>query len=371
LEDPLSIRRPRYGRKLEDFLVGDVYDHPWQMTIDDGMAALWQSSFLDANPLYTSTPYAQALGFRGRVLPPSLILNLGLSFSVHDVSQQAIAHLAYIDVRFPNPLYAGDTFSAFSEVIGVKPSAKNPSRGTVHVRTIGLNQHRQVVLSFERKALIRAGRVEGRPTTPVRALTDAERDRIHADGHAPPNAMESASAAIGVGQPFFFEDFKEGDIFCHDSGRTVGVSEHMMLTTLVRNSHPLHWDDGYCQEHSFKKDRIVYGGLVLSWTLGMASWDTGGNAIWELGLDEGAHPAPVLANDTIYAASKVLSARQTGEFTGEVTFRVVGVKNTHPEVLVNAGADLFTAERAKKDKADRVSEKVVEITRTVMFRRRR
>ena len=37
------------------------------------------------------------------------LLNLGLSFSVHDVSEQAIAHLAYLDVRFPEPCYAGDT----------------------------------------------------------------------------------------------------------------------------------------------------------------------------------------------------------------------------------------------------------------------
>ena len=34
---------------------------------------------------------------------PLLLLDLGLSFSVHDVSERAIAHLAYIDnVRFPD-----------------------------------------------------------------------------------------------------------------------------------------------------------------------------------------------------------------------------------------------------------------------------
>ena len=361
--------RPRYGRKLDDFEVGHVYEHPWEVTVDDGMLALWGSSFLDANPVCSSDIYGQQLGFVGRCVAPSLVLNLGLSFSVHDISQQAIAHLAYIDVRFPQPLYPGDTFRAYSEVIATRLSQSKPDRGTVHVRTVGLNQHNEPVLVFERKALIRAGKVEGRPATPVRALTDEERAIITDVPRLPPNVLEYAAEATGVGQPFTFDDFSEGQIFCHDSGRTVGDSEHMMLTTLVRNSHPLHWDHGYCTEHSFKKERVVYGGLVLSWTLAMASWDIGGNTLWESGLDNGAHPAPVLAGDTLYAASKVIETKPLSNDAGEVVFRVVGIKNVHPETLLSQGMDLFTAERAKSNKDDRVANKVVEITRRAIIRR--
>jgi 2-methylfumaryl-CoA hydratase len=364
------IRRPRYGRKLDDFLIGDVYDHPWAMTVDSGLLALWQASFLDANPLYTSLEYARMLGYSNRVVPPSLVLNLGLSFSVHDISQQAIAHLAYLDVRFPEPLYPGDTFRAYSEVLGVKASQKDPSRGTVHVRTVGLNQHGNAVLTFERKALIRAGRVEGRPNTAVRTLSELEAARFGELPYAPANAMAQADAATGQGQPFCFEDVAEGDIFCHDTGRTIGASEHMMLTSLVRNSHPLHFDQGYCTENSFTKEPVVYGGLVLSWTLAMASWDLGGNVLWELGLDAGAHPAPVAAGDTLYAASKILRANRTSRYTGELEIRTVGVKNRHPMELIEAGRDLFTPERSKTKKKDKVPEKVLEITRSVLLRQR-
>ena len=41
-------------------------------------------------------------GFADRPVHPIALVNFGLSFSVHDVSEQAIAHLAYIDVRFRN-----------------------------------------------------------------------------------------------------------------------------------------------------------------------------------------------------------------------------------------------------------------------------
>lgn len=102
-----GVSTPEYGRKLEDFETGKVYEHPWDVTIDHGMVAFFSASFQDAMPTFASKTYAQALGFSDRPVHPLLLLNLGLSFSVHDVSEQAIAHLAYIDVRFPEACYAG------------------------------------------------------------------------------------------------------------------------------------------------------------------------------------------------------------------------------------------------------------------------
>src|ERR1044071_9861657 len=98
---------PQYGRRLDDFKVGDVYYDPWKGTIDEGMMAMFAASFLDANPLYSSRRFARDLGFRDRVVHPLLLLNLALSFTVHDVSEQAIAHLAYIDLKFPHAADAG------------------------------------------------------------------------------------------------------------------------------------------------------------------------------------------------------------------------------------------------------------------------
>jgi 2-methylfumaryl-CoA hydratase len=87
----------RYGRKLDDFEVGATYAHPWEVTLDGGTLALAQASFLDACPTYSSATTARALGLRDRPVHPLVLLNLGLSFSVHDVSEQAIAHLAYLE----------------------------------------------------------------------------------------------------------------------------------------------------------------------------------------------------------------------------------------------------------------------------------
>src|SRR6185369_12682237 len=156
------IVEPKYGRLLDDFQVGDVYHHPWEVTIDDGMLAIFAASFLDPNPLYSSRRFARDLGFRDRVVHPMMLMNLALSFTVHDVSEQAIAHLAYIDLKFPNAAYTDDTLSVHSTILGVRVSESKPDRGVVHLRTTGVNQDDVVVVTFERKALIPTGKLKYR-----------------------------------------------------------------------------------------------------------------------------------------------------------------------------------------------------------------
>jgi 2-methylfumaryl-CoA hydratase len=166
----------------------------------------------------------------------------------------------------------------------------------------------------------------------------------------------------------FADDFAEGDVILHDIGKTVSDGEHMQLTFLCRNSHPLHFDEVYCKGGaSFAGTRVVYGGLVFAWVASLASRDTCGNVIWDMGFDNGAHPNGVVAGDTLFAASKVLRIEKHDAGTSRVTFRLVGTKNKKPAELHAAGADLFTPELGKKDA--KVAEKVFEIDRTVLMRK--
>lgn len=359
----------RYGRRLFDFNVGAVFEHPWEVTIDDGMVGLFNASFQCALPTYSSRVAARAAGFAGRPVHPLWLLNLGISFSVHDVSEQAIANLAYIDVRFPNACFAGDTVRARSKVIGVKPVSAG-DKGVVHVRTHLMNERDELLCSFERKALVRAGHETERPKDAEYvggAWNDNEVERFPAE-------LKSALADMAhVFSPprfaTFYEDLAPGDVLAHEVGRTVSEAELLQLTTLSRNSHPLHTDEVYCKTGSFAKTRVAYGGLVLCWVLSLASRDTVGNGIWDLGLDEGAHTGSVLAGDTLFAATKVLSKEDVNEKTGALTLRVVGTKNTPPRALLAKGANLFDPELPKTE--GRVPEKVVEITRTVLVQRKK
>ncbi len=372
------VIQPRYGRLLGDFRVGDVYHHPWEVTIDDGMLAMFAASFLDQNPLYSSRRFARELGFRDRVVHPLVLLNLALSFTVHDVSEQAIAHLAYIDLKFPNAAYSGDTLSVFSEILGVRVSESKPDRGVVHLRTTGVKQDGVVVVTFERKALIPTGKLDGRAHADVarRAAETAEsaddssslgansQNRLKSvlPGTLPSELAGEIKTPAWPGRPRgLFEDFEEGDVILHSIGHTVGESEHMQLTILTRNSHPLHFDEVYCRERSFTKTRLVEGGLVFAWAVSLASRDTTANALWELAYDKGSHPAPVLAGDTLYAASRVIEKLDYIEQAGIVRFKLVGLKNETPSSFIGRGGDVFEG---------KVDQKVFEIERAVLLPKR-
>ncbi len=376
-----GYRSPRHGRFLEEFEIGAVYLHPWEVTVDAGMLALCAGSFLDATPVYASARYARALGFRDRPVHPVALLNFGLSFSVQDVSEQAIAHLAYIDVRFPNACYAGDTIRASSTVLGVKRSSEGErgDRGVVHVRTVLRADDQRVVCRFERKVLVKA-RGHAAPVSSAEEPTRVPAADASESEPRMPALFDGPLATRSEGEGFggFFEDFSAGDVICHDHGRTVSESEHMQLTCMFRNTHPLHFEEPYAKS-GFARTRVVYGGLVFWWICSLASRDTSGSALWEIRFDKGAHPAGVVAGDTLYAASRVLRVQERTEDTGEVTFKLVGTKNVKPSVLLDAGADLFTDEWSKTgagpgtrtDKCPKVKEKVFEIERTVLTRRRR
>src|SRR6185312_10992683 len=111
--------------------------------------------------------------------------------SVHDVSERAIANLAYIDVRFPNACYAGDTVRASSRVIAVKPVSTG-DKGVVQIRTQLVTDEGALVCSFERKALVRAGHATGRPEDAPHGVVTIEGDAARI-----PAAIAASLAAGG------------------------------------------------------------------------------------------------------------------------------------------------------------------------------
>jgi 2-methylfumaryl-CoA hydratase len=371
-----NLIEPKYGRLLDDFRAGEVYHHPWEVTIDDGMLAMFAASFLDPNPLYSSRRFARDMGFRDKVVPPVVLMNLALSFSVHDVSEQTIAHLAYMNMRFPCAAYSGDTLTAYSKVIGVRASESKPDRGIVHVRTVAVNQDGATVVHFERKALIPAGRLGGRahPASyesynqqePTWDKSTISTGPLASEAESIPHELAQEIKAPRwprwVGRPRgLYEDFQQDDTLLHSAGRTVGESEHMQLAILSRNSHPLHTDELYSRKNSFARTRVVEGGLVFAWACSLASRDTTANALWELNYDRGSHPAPVFAGDTLYAVSRVIEKRDYNERAGIVRFQLVATKNETPADLISAGADLF---------GGKVEQKVFEIDRAVLLPKR-
>jgi itaconyl-CoA hydratase len=72
---------------------------------------------------------------------------------VEDVSERGI-NLGWDEVRLLKPVFAGDTIRSETEVLSKRMSQSRPRSGIVRVRTRGLNQREEIVISFERAIML-------------------------------------------------------------------------------------------------------------------------------------------------------------------------------------------------------------------------
>jgi itaconyl-CoA hydratase len=151
------------GRFFEDFVVGDVYQHPLGRTITEA-----DNTWLTLLTMNTNQNHVNAhLAAQNPVTGGRVIVNSGLTIaivlglSVLDMSQNAVANLEMTDVRLTHPLYAGDTLYAESLCTGLRPSRSRPYAGIVSMVTRGLNQDGDEVVSYRRSAMVatRASRI--------------------------------------------------------------------------------------------------------------------------------------------------------------------------------------------------------------------
>ena len=146
--------RESYGRYLEDFQVGDVYEHRPGRSITETDNTWFTLLTMNQHPLHFDREYGAKTEF-GQVLVNScLTISLVTGMSVSDISQKTIANLGWDKVRLTGPVFVGDTLYAESTVLAIRESGSRPNQGIVTVESRGLNQDGQQVISFERSMLI-------------------------------------------------------------------------------------------------------------------------------------------------------------------------------------------------------------------------
>ena len=152
----VGARRTResFGRYYEDFEVGDVYEHRPGRTISEADNTWFTLLTMNNHPLHFDAVYAAKSEFGKPLVNSCLTLSIVVGMSVSDVSYKAIGNLGWNDIKLTAPVFAGDTLYAESEVLAKRESQSRPTQGIVTVRTRGLNQSGQVVISYERTILV-------------------------------------------------------------------------------------------------------------------------------------------------------------------------------------------------------------------------
>ena len=146
--------RESYGRYLEDFNIGDIYEHRPGRTLTESDNTWFTLLTMNQHPLHFDLEYASKSEFGKPLVNSCLTLSIVAGMSVSDISQKTIANLGWDKIKLTAPVYVGDTLYAESEVLSKRESKSRPTQGIVSVRTTGFNQDGKEVISYERTMLI-------------------------------------------------------------------------------------------------------------------------------------------------------------------------------------------------------------------------
>ena len=146
--------RESFGRYLEDFEVGDVYEHRPGSTISEADNTWFTLLTMNQHPIHIDAEYAKHTEFGKPIVNSALTLSIVVGMSVSDVSQKAIANLGWTDIRMPKPVFPGDTLYAETEVLSKRESKSRPTQGIVMVETRAHNQDGDLVMEFKRSVLV-------------------------------------------------------------------------------------------------------------------------------------------------------------------------------------------------------------------------
>jgi acyl dehydratase len=150
----MTVHTGWQGRFYEDFVVGDVYEHPLGRTVTTTDNIWFTLLTQNTAALHFDHEYAAKTEFGKPLVNSAFILSLVSGQSVTDVSMNVFANLAWDGVRLPKPVFEGDTIRSRSIVKATRESASRPNLGVVTVETEGLNQRDEVVITFTRTLLV-------------------------------------------------------------------------------------------------------------------------------------------------------------------------------------------------------------------------
>jgi itaconyl-CoA hydratase len=143
-----------HGRYFEDFVVGDVYQHPLGRTVTTTDNMWFTLLTQNTAPVHFDHEYAKKTEFGKPLMNSAFTLSLITGQTVSDVSQNVFANLSWDKILLPKPVFEGDTLHSRTTVLDRRESKSRPNVGIVSVATEGFNQRGEVVVSFERTVMV-------------------------------------------------------------------------------------------------------------------------------------------------------------------------------------------------------------------------
>lgn len=145
------------GKWFDELEVGQVFDHPIRRTVTETDNVLFTTMTHNPAQLHLDEEYCRTeTEFGQRLVNSCFTLSLMVGVSVAETTLgTAVANLGWDDVRFPAPVFHGDTLRVQTTVVALRESKSRPDQGIVTFEHKAFNQNDQLVAICKRSGLQR------------------------------------------------------------------------------------------------------------------------------------------------------------------------------------------------------------------------
>jgi acyl dehydratase len=139
----------------EELSVGVDYEHSITRTVSEMDNVLFSCLTMNPQPLHLSEEYAKTTVYGTRIMNSMFTLALLAGIPVFETTLgTTLGNLGFTDVKFPAPVFPGDTLRAVSRVTAKRESNSRPEAGIVDFHLLMYNQHDDLVCECKRVGLM-------------------------------------------------------------------------------------------------------------------------------------------------------------------------------------------------------------------------
>jgi len=144
------------GVYFEDLTVGRVFKHAIRRTVTEADNVFFSALTHNPAQLHLDEEYCKEHTEYGtRIVNSCFTLGLMVGISVGETTLgTTVANLGWDEVRFPKPVFHGDTLRVESVVVDSRESKSRPTQGITIFEHRAYNQKGELVASCKRSALM-------------------------------------------------------------------------------------------------------------------------------------------------------------------------------------------------------------------------
>jgi len=143
------------GLYYEEFEVGRRFDHKIHRTVTETDNLLFSALTMNPAALHLDAEYMKDTAYGKPLVNSVFTLGLMVGISIYDTTfGTTVANLGWEDVRFPKPVFVGDTLRIETTVLAMRESQSRKDAGIVTLEHRAFNQRKEEVASCRRVALM-------------------------------------------------------------------------------------------------------------------------------------------------------------------------------------------------------------------------